>query len=257
MADSRQFVESIGRGFKLLTIVCNNPSPLSLSELSKESHLSVSTIQRLTYTLQRLGLLDRDQSTKKFKIGPEMITLSFSVIENLTLKEVAHPYMQQLSEQLDEVVELATLSGNRIIIIESIKTQQVLNVNTSRGVVIPAHATAAGKAILASLPESKAASILQEEGMQKLTDNTISSISAYQKELMEVQKRGFATAIDEFTIGLGAVAAPIRGNNGDVLAALTVMVPTARVTKAKLLNEYSKKVVQTAKRISFDVGFRR
>jgi DNA-binding IclR family transcriptional regulator len=256
MVDSRQFVESIGRGFKLLSIVCNSTTPLSLSELSKESQLSVSTIQRLTYTLQQLGLLDRDQKTKKFKIGPEMITLSFSVIESLVLKEVARPHMQQLSEQLDEVVELATLSGNRIIIIEAIKTQQILNVNTSPGIKIPAHATAAGKAILAFLPEPTRKSILQEDGMSKLTDNTITSSSAYMKELKEVQKRGFATALDEFTIGLGAVAAPIRGNTGDVLASLTVMAPTVRVTKDKLMDFYSEKVVQAAKRISFDVGFR-
>jgi DNA-binding IclR family transcriptional regulator len=257
MVDSRQFVESIGRGFKLLSIVCNSTTPLSLSELSKESNLSVSTIQRLTYTLQQLGLLDRDQNTKKFKIGPEMITLSFSVIESLVLKEVARPYMQQLSEQLNEVVELAALSGNRIIIIEAIKTQQILNVNTSPGVKIPAHATAAGKAILAFLPEPNRETILQEEGMNKLTDNTITSSSAYMKELKEVQKRGFATALDEYTIGLGAGAAPIRGNTGDVVASLTVMAPTVRVTKDKLMDFYSEKVVQAAKRISFDVGFRK
>ena len=117
-------MESIGRGFKLLAIVCRKTSPLSLSELSKESDLSISTIQRLSYTLQRLGFLDRDQRTKKFKIGPEMISLSFAVIDNLSLKKVAFPYMQQLSKQLGEVVALATLSGTQIILIESIKTQE-------------------------------------------------------------------------------------------------------------------------------------
>lgn len=256
MANSRQFVESIGRGYKLLSIVCRSTSPLSLSELSKESNLSISTIQRLSYTLQHLGLLDRDQRTKKFRIGPEMITMSFSAIDNLTLKKVAHPYMQNLSTQLGEVVALMALSGTQIILIESIKTQQILNVNTDSGVNIPSHATASGKAILAFLPPDEAMTILKQTGLEKLTDSTITSLESFASLFPKIRKLGFATAIDENVYGMSAVAAPIRGNNGDVLASLTVMVPTARVSKDKLTSVYSQKVVQTAERVSFDMGYR-
>lgn len=256
MVDSRQFVESFSRGFKLLTVVCKSASPLSLSELSKECNLSISTIQRLSYTLQHLGLLDRDQRTKKFKTGPEMITLSFAVIDNLALKKVAYPHMQKLSEQLDEVVALTALSGTQLILIESIRTRQILNVSISGGVSIPFHATASGKAILAFLPESEAEAILKQTDLTKLTNNTITSKKALNALLSKIRKRGFATAVDENTYGLGAVAAPVRGNDGDVLAALTVLVPTARVTKDKLVDEYSSKVVQAAENISFDMGYR-
>lgn len=256
MTDSRQFVESFSRGFRLLTIVCKSASPLSLSELSKECELSISTIQRLSYTLQQLGLLDRDPRTKKFKIGPEMITLSFAVIENLALKKVAYSHMQKLSDQLGEVVALAVLSGLQVILIEAIKTQQVLNVNTSGGVSIPFHNTASGKVMLAFLPESESDAILKQTDFNKVTKNTITSLKTFKALLRKIRKCGFATAIDENAIGLGAVAAPIRGNDGEVLAALTVLVPTARVSKDKLVDEYSHKVVETADRISFDMGYR-
>jgi IclR family transcriptional regulator, pca regulon regulatory protein len=256
MIDPRQFVESFSRGFKLLTIICKSASPLSLSELAKESHLSISTIQRLSYTLLQMGLVDRDLQTKKFKIGPEMITLSFSVIDNLTLKKVAYPHMRKLSEEIDEVVALAVLSGTQVILVESIKTRQILNVNISGGVSIPFHATASGKAMLAFLPEAKVETILGQTDLDKFTDTTTTSLNAFKALLRKVKKRGFATAVDENILGLGAVAAPIRGNDGDVLAALTVLVPTARVTKEKLVGGYSQKVVQTAERISFDMGYR-
>jgi DNA-binding IclR family transcriptional regulator len=158
---------------------------------------------------------------------------------------------------LGEVVALATLSGTQIILIESIKTQQVLNVNTNEGVSIPAHATASGKAILAFLPETEAERIINEAGFAKLTDNTITSMKAFKNQLSKVKERGFATAVDENNYGLSAVAAPIRSNTGDVTASLTVMVPTARVTEKKLAEEYSLKVIQTAERISFDSGYRK
>jgi DNA-binding IclR family transcriptional regulator len=185
-----------------------------------------------------------------------MITLSFTVIDNLTLKKVAYPHMRKLSEEIDEVVALAVLSGTQVILIESIKTQQILNVNISEGVSIPFHATASGKAMLAFLPESKMETILGQTDLNKFTDTTTTSLNAFKSLLRKVKKRGFATAVDENIPGLGAVAAPVRGNDGDVLAALTVLVPTARVTKDKLVDAYSQKVVQTAERISFDMGYR-
>lgn len=91
---------------------------------------------------------------------------------------------------------------------------------------------------------------------EKSTDNTIVSLKAFKAELSKVRKRGFAIAIDEDTDGLSAVAAPLRGKDGEVLSALTVLVPTARVSRAKLIDEYAPQVTKMAGRISFDMGFR-
>lgn len=257
MTDSRQFVESFNRGFKLLKIVCESESPLSLSELAKECNLSISTIQRLTYTLQHLGLLDRDLRTKKFKIGPEMITLAFSVVDKLTLTNAAYPHMLHLSEQIDEVVGLGILSGSQVIFIKFIETQQLLNVNTTSGVSFPAHCTASGKAIFAFLPDSEVEALLKKLSFQIFTKNTITTMKDLKALLPEVRELGFAIAIDESANGLGAIAAPIRGNDGGILAALTIMVPTARVSSEELVSRYRMKVVQTADRISMDLGYRR
>ncbi len=256
MTNSRQFVESLSRGFRLLSIICKSTTPLSLSELSKESQLSVSTIQRLTYTLQQMDLLDRDHQTKKFKIGPQMITLSFTVIDNLELKKVAHPHMQELSDKINEVVSLAVFSGTQVILIESIETQQILNVSTSGGVSIPFHATASGKAMLAYMSEAKADLLLSKLSFEKFTPNTITSLKAFKAEFPKVRANGFASSIEESNHGLNAVAAPIRRNDGEVVAALTVLVPTVRVSADKLINEYGPQAAKVARRISFDLGFR-
>lgn len=130
MKKSRLFVESLARGIGLLDILCKSPSPLGLSELAKQSDLSVSMVQRISYTLQQLGLIDRDLNTKKFRIGPHMITLALAVMENLELKKVALPIMEQLSREINEMVGLGALFGNDIFLIERvIKTQQILNIN--------------------------------------------------------------------------------------------------------------------------------
>ena len=257
MTNSRQFVESLSRGFRILSIICESKTPLRLSDLAEESDLTISTIQRLTYTLQEIGVIDRDHDTKRFRIGPRMITMSLTVMQNLELKKVARPILQQISDALGEVVGLAALSGLEIIMIEFIKTDhQLLNINMDVGVTIPPNATSSGKSILAYMEESQANKILQHSQMTRFTRHTITSMKKYHKELELVRENGYSLAIDENAIGFSAIAAPVRNSDGAVIAAITLMVPSARISKEKLEISYSKKIIQTADKISKALGYR-
>jgi DNA-binding IclR family transcriptional regulator len=230
---------------------------LRLADLAEECDLTVSTIQRLTYTLQEIGLIDRDPDTKRFHIGPKMITMALAVMQNLELKKVARPFMQQTSEAIGEVVGLAALSGPELILIEIIETShQVLNINMEIGAVIPPHSTSSGKAILAHLDESRAKQMLQRSQMTRFTKNTITSIKSFQAQLKKVRERGFALAINENAVGFSAIAAPVRNSEGMVIAAVTVMVPSARISREKLASSFSKKIIQTANKISKALGYR-
>jgi IclR family acetate operon transcriptional repressor len=229
---------------------------LRLSDLAEESDLTISTIQRLTYTLQEIGMIDRDRHTKRFRIGPRMITMVLTVMQNLELKKVARPIMQQMSDALGEVVGLAALSGLEIIMIEFIKTDhQLLNINMEVGVTIPPNATSSGKAILAFMDKQEADKILQHSQMSRFTKHTITSMKTYQKELQLVRECGYALAINENAIGFSAIAAPVRNSDGDVIAAVTIMVPSARISKEKLESSFSKKIIQAAAKISKALGY--
>jgi IclR family KDG regulon transcriptional repressor len=257
MTQSRQFVESLSRGFRILSIVCENKTPLSLSELAAESELSISTIQRLSYTLRELGLIDRDRDTKRFRIGPKMITLALMVKQNLELKRVARPYMQETSDAIGEVVGLGALSGAEIILVEIIKIDQLLNINMNTGAIIPPHATATGKSILAFLDESRAEEILQHSRMTKFTPHTITSTQTFFKQLKNIRELGYSLAIDENAHGFSAIASPVRNSSGDVIAAVTIMVPSARMSKERLQSSFSKKVIQCSDKISAALGYRK
>lgn len=257
MTNSRQFVESLSRGFRILSIICESKTPLRLSDLADESGLTVSTMQRLTHTLQEIGIIDRDPGTKRFRIGPKMITMALAVMQNLELKKVAQPLMQQTSDEIGEVVGLAALSGLEIILVEVIKTNhQVLNINMGIGANIPPHATSSGKAILAFMDESQAIKILQNSQMTKFANNTITSMKAYQNQLKKVRERGYSLAINENAQGFSAIAAPVRNSDGEVIAAATVMVPSARISKEKLESSFRKRIIQTANKISKALGYR-
>lgn len=255
--NQRQFVQSLSRGFSVLENVCRSETPLSLSELAKKSDLSIGAIQRLSYTLEKLGLLDRDLRTKRFRAGSRMISLALTITSNLELITVAHPLMQALSDEIGEVVGLGALEGDHIILVDIIHTQQLLNINMNTGAVIAPHATATGKAILAFLPDTRIEQILTLHGLPKLTSNTITSVRSYKKALQQVKARGFATAFDENAYGLTTIGAPVRNSDGEVAAAMTIMMPTMKIPKEKFVSAFKKKVVHTADQISLAMGYRK
>jgi DNA-binding IclR family transcriptional regulator len=253
--NQRQFVKSLSRGFNVLTKVCESDGPLSLSELAKESNLSIGAIQRLSYTLENMGILDRDQQTKKFRVGPKMISLALTISQNLELRKVALPYMQTLSDQVEEVVGLGALTGNQIILVEIIHTRQLLNINMNIGAIIPPHATATGKAILAFLSDAKMKDLLPLQKLKKYTSNTITSMRVLKSQLNEVKTQGFSIAFDENANGLSTIGAPIRNHNNDVVASLTIMVPSMKMPKDRLVESFKNKVIDTADQISSAMGY--
>ncbi len=256
--NQRQFVQSLARGFIVLTKVCRSDTPLSLSELAKKSDLSIGAIQRLTYTLEHIGALERDQRTKRFRTGPRMISLALSIAHNLELKKVAHPFIQALSDEIGEVVGLGGLEGNSIILLDIINTQQpqqLLNINRNPGAVIPPHTTSTGKAILAFLPDSRVEEILGSGALTKFTTHTITSIKCLRQEFKQIRSQGYATAFDENVYGLTTIGAPIRTSDGDVTAAMTIMIPSMKISKEKFISAYKKKVVQIADQISLAMGY--
>lgn len=257
MINSRQFVESLARGFKVLSIVCENQSLLNLSELAKKSGLSISTIQRLSYTLQQLELLDRDPATKRFQIGPKMVSLALAVVNDLEIKRIARPYMQDTSDRIGEVVGLMVRSGTQIILADIIRTDQILNINMNTGAIVPPHAAASSKSILAFIPETEMEAILNRAEFTPFTKNTITSIDTYKKQLKEVRRSGYAVAVEENAYGFSAIAAPIRDNRGEVIASVTIMVPSFRITKEKLIRSFRKEVLEAAGIISYAMGYRK
>ena len=256
MENSKQFLETLARGIGLLDVICNSPSPLGLSELSKQSDLNLSAIQRISHTLQAIGMIERDRNTKKYRIGPRMIALSLAAMENLELKKVAFPIMEQLSRETNEMVGLGALFGSDIVLIESvIKTQQILNINLKPGDFLPLNATASGKVILAFLPESEVVKVLERDNLKKLTANTVTSVSAFKDQMKKVRKCGYATAIDEGAEGFSTIAAPVRNGHGDVTASLIIMVPTVRAKGDLLISSFREKLVQNAAQISAALGY--
>jgi DNA-binding IclR family transcriptional regulator len=253
---SRNFIESLSRGFSVLSTLAQSDSPLGLTELSSRTKLSKSTIQRLAYTLQTMQILDRDEGTKKFRLGPRMISVALSVVRNIDLNKVAFPCMKEVAAETGEAVCMGVLSGSEIVYTSFIKSANLLNVEINVGDRFPAHCTSMGKAILANLPELQLKAVLEHVKFIRITNRTITEKSELIRELERVKLRGFSTNDEETTDGVRSVAAAVRDSRSDVIAAVNIIVPCIRATKRVLETSLASKVIDLASKISLANGYR-
>lgn len=255
MEGSRNFVKSLSRGLSVLYLLSESTVPLSSTELSSILKLSKSAIQRLTFTLQRLGYLERNRENKKFRLGPKSRSIGFSVMRNLDLKRVAYPFMKEIARDVGETVNLAVLDGDEIVYVERIVTERTLNVNMQIGSRRPLYSTSMGKTILAFLPERRLKKMLEAIDLIRFTPRTITRKSDLRSELDRVKFLGYAISNEEMEIGVRSVAAPIRNFTDGVIAAVNIAGPTSRVSLKNLESKLCEKVVEMARRISFALGY--
>lgn len=256
LKDSRDFIESLSRGLTLLSSLAESSTSLSLTEISKQLRLSKSTVQRLIYTLKTLGYIDREEETKKYRLGGKALSFALSMVKNLDLRRVAYPILQKTSKEIGETVNLAILDGTEIVYVERIKTEQILNINLQVGSRLPAYCTSMGKAMLAFLPEERLDDLLKKMRLVPHTPHTITSKEALKNELRKVRAQGFATNNEELSLGLRSTAAPIRDYRGEVIAAVNIAVPSIRISQKQLETVLAKKVVETARQISLSLGYK-
>jgi IclR family pca regulon transcriptional regulator len=256
MKGSRNFIESLSRGLSILFVLSESSSPLNLTELSQKLHLSKSTLQRQIFTLHQLGYLERDEGTKRYRLGRKVFTFGFNVVRSMDLRKIAHPFLEAASKEIGETVNLAILDGVEIVYVERIKTEQILNINLQVGSRLPTYCTSMGKAILAFMQKGRVKEIMKEVNLVPLTPNTISRKSDLKKELQKIRENGFAINNEELVIGLRSVAAPVRNYRGEVIGAVNIAVPSSRVSLKVLEFEMAKKVMETADKISQTLGYR-
>ncbi len=255
-AKDRNFVESIERGMNVFSFIVNSKKAVGITQISKALNLSLGSVQRVTYTLQKLGYLRKDEEIQKYSIGHNGLVLGLGIVKDLDLKRVAHPYLRELSAEIDETVNLAVLDGIQIVYLDRVKTGQIININLSVGSKLPVYCTSMGKSLLAFLPNDELLEILNKINLKPLTPNTITTKARLLRELEKVKKRGFSVNDKELDIGLRSVAAPVRNEHGTVVAAVNIAVPSSRVTFEELRTKFAGKVIHLSRVISEALGYR-
>ena len=207
-----------------------------------------------------LAVLSTFTATRRYRLGPRVVDLGFSAINSMELRQLAAPDLQALSDSTGHTVNLAVLDGVDIVYIDRCRSsrhgQREIDLNLHVGSRLPAYCTSMGKVLLAGLPDDELDARVARVDFQRRGPNTITARSALLKELALVRERGLAVNNEELAYGLRSIAAPLRGQSGEVVAAINLAARRSLVSMEDLIVRLAPALQATARGISTRVGFR-
>jgi IclR family pca regulon transcriptional regulator len=252
--------QSLERGLAILSTFTATRPLLGVTELAREVGLSRSSAHRYIATLAKLGYLEQEASTRRYRLGPRVVDLGFSAINSMELRQLAAPDLQALSDSTGRTVNMAVLDGADIVYIERCRSasqgQREIDLNLHVGSRLPAYCTSMGKVLLAGLPDGELDARIDRIDFQRRGPNTITARSALRKELALVRERGLAVNNEELAHGLRSIAAPLRGQGGEVVAAINLAAHRSLVSMEDLTVRLAPALQATARGISTRIGFR-
>jgi len=245
--------QSLVRGLNLLERLAANPGGLGLSEVAEQADLAPSTTHRLLQALQSQGFIVQDSELGVWKIDVKTFRIGNSFLEARDFVGTSRPFLRRLTSLTGETANLGVRDGGTAVFLAQSESPQMMRMITRLGSRAPLHASGVGKALMAWLPNDEFERILDDQGLARLTDNTLHSPDALRESLAEVRRQGFACDREEHAIGLQCVAACIHDEHGTPIAAISVSGPKARIPEARLA-ELGALVRDTAAEITARLG---
>ncbi|XOK62454.1 IclR family transcriptional regulator [Paenibacillus elgii] len=192
-----------------------------VTELSEHLGLYKSVVHRMLVTLEHRGFVTQNPQSQKYMLGIKLFELGVVVGNQMNLRTVAKPVMEELCENTKETVMLMIVDGLEGICVEKVESTQSVRYTSPLGKRVPLHAGATTKILLAYLPEDKIDKIISK-GLPKFTDYTVSDPDELRQQLQTIRKQGYCISSNDFSLGGMGIAVPIMDHSGEVVAGLSI-----------------------------------
>lgn len=228
----RDFSTSLARGLRVITAFDRDNDEMTLSEVARRSDMTRAAARRYLLTLCELGYVAGDG--KYFRLTPRVLELGFAFLTSMHIWDRAQPFMEQLTEQVNESCSISVLEGGDIVYVARVPTKRIMSVALGIGSRLPAFCTSMGRVLLADLRPAELDAFFAQGQFAPRTQHTITDPAALRTEIMNVQRNGYAIVDQELEVGLRSIAVPIRNKSGRVLAAMNISGHASRITVDEL-----------------------
>jgi IclR family KDG regulon transcriptional repressor len=250
-------VNSLRRALAILDLLGKSAGELRITEISQKLQIHKSTVYRLLATLVNSGYAQQNPKTEKYRLGIHLAELGMTVLNQLDLRQAAHPFLLEMMDYCGEAVHLGILEGNEVVYIDKIDVERALTMGSRVGGRSPAYCTGLGKALLAFIPTGELERILtQISVLHRYTPNTLVEPERIKEHLYRIRTQGYAIDDEEHELGIRCIAVPIRNHLGKVIAAVSVSGPTLRMTREKM-DLVIPKIIEVGKGISSTLGYKK
>lgn len=201
---------------------------MTINELTEAANMPKTTVFRLASSLEEAGLLVKERKSShevKYRLGLKLLTLGKHVSEQLKYNKVALPHMKKLNEEIDELVHITVLEGDKAVYAETIDSSKPVRLVVKVGKRAPLYAGSAPKLLLSSMKDEDLEAYLDEVELTKITENTLDSMEKLREEIQKIREKGYAVSHSEHFKDTVGFSYPIYNHEGEIVAALGVSIP--------------------------------
>ena len=225
---------------------------IRVNQVARDMGLSRSTVHRMLATLSHHQFVEQDDISRAYRPGPVLVDIGLSVVSKLDLVQLSHEFLTELRDRTAETAHLGIFRGDTsVLFLDSVESEQVVRTSSRVGRILPAHATATGKALLAERADAEVAALYPDGIPAGPTPNALTSLGELLGQLAEVRRLGYAVNHAESETDVAAVAVPVRDKRGHLRCALVVTAPLSRAD-----DEWVKAAAVAALQVARDLGER-
>jgi DNA-binding IclR family transcriptional regulator len=248
-------VKSALRVLDIFELLAQHPEGMNLSEIAAALAIPKSSAHSLIYTLLARHYLREGWHDRKYHLGPRLFEIGSGYAASTDLLADGQEVVRATARACDETVHLAILDGAEVVYVAKEEGTNTVRMVSAVGRRFPAYGTGVGKILLSVLPEAVLDNLYPPDvALPPITDKTISDPIAFRRELALTRARGYALDCEESTPGLCCIAAPVYGREGDMVAAMSVSVPSVRFTPQRQ-QELRELVQEHARNLSHILGY--
>jgi DNA-binding IclR family transcriptional regulator len=221
---------AIEKALQILMTFTPHNREAGTTEISQRLGFHKATVSRILLTLAKHGFLQQNPKARTYRLGPSVLSLAGAISQSLrtNVVQIAKPHIDELRDTVNETAGLEILSDGVTVLAYIAEGSRAVRTTTSLGAILPLHAAAGAKAILAH-SEAKTWRALFDRGVRRLTKNTIADAAVFEEQLATIREQGFATDREEIDVGVNAVGAPVFNHEGKPVGAVVVLGPCDRI----------------------------
>ena len=250
----RYLINSILRASNVLRCFLGEKSHFKISEIARQLKLDRSTTYRILLSLEKCGLVEKDQKTGEYSLGLSTFEIGNTYLRRMDFPKISKPIMTELSLKVQETIHLAVISDTEIVYVDKVDSPRTLGVMSKIGQRAPVYCTALGKVLLAFQPENEQSRIIRKIRLTPLTPRTITSKEKLVEELKAIRKQGYSLDHREIEGEVECIGAPIRDHLGNVIAALSISGPQKKIGTPQE-RQFVSSVVRATALISSKLGY--
>jgi IclR family transcriptional regulator, pca regulon regulatory protein len=245
----REIVNSVLRAFDVLKAFGRHTPRMTLSEVADSADMSRASARRFLLTFVQAGYMETDG--KRFYLTPKLLELGHSIVSSTNIWETARPVITELSERLGESCYGAVLDGSEVLyVVHNSGTQRFVNIGIRVGSRLPAYCTSIGRVLLSGLSDKALEQVLSGVKPVAHTPKTIIAKGKLREIIRETRQSGWSVVDEELEVGLRSVSAPIRSPSGEIIAALNICGPSARVSVEEVRTRFLPELLNATARIN-------